>query len=211
MPTCTRYACGDTIDYTPSSAKSAGDAVVLGNLVGICGADIEANVKGSLDLSGVWWVPKATGGALTAGTIVYWDSGNTRATSTPSTFKKMGVVVEDAASNDTAVLVKLDGFATMTSQIVGTAAGKKFAAGEVTLDGSNPTTVATGLTTIAAAGVSLKSATAPGDDPSWLSANYTGSDGNLDVYAWKNTGGNDPTLVASTNSSAVVCWWAYGT
>lgn len=87
----------------------------------------------------------------------------------------------------------------------------KIARGEATLDGSNPTTAATGLTTIVAATVSLKQATAPGDDPSWLSCNYTGSDGNLDIYAWKNTGGTDPTLVASTNSSAVVSWIAVGT
>jgi hypothetical protein len=87
----------------------------------------------------------------------------------------------------------------------------KIARGEATLDGSNPTTAATGLTTIVSASVTLKTATAPGDDPSWLTCNYTGSDGNLDIYAWKNTGGTDPTLVASTNSTAVVSWIAVGT
>ncbi len=80
--------------------------------------------------------------------------------------------------------------------------------GEVTLDGSNPTAVTTGLDTIVSAGATLKQSTAPGDDPSWLSVDYTG--GALSVYAWKNTGGSDPTLVASTNSSAVVCWQAVG-
>ena len=87
----------------------------------------------------------------------------------------------------------------------------RIARGEVTLDGSNPTTVATGLNTIVSATVSLKTTSAPGDDPSWVSVNYTGSDGNLDVYAWKNTGGTDPTLVASTSSTAVFTWIAVGT
>lgn len=95
--------------------------------------------------------------------------------------------------------------------VTGVGGGYKVARGTATLDGSNPTTVATGLTTIVAAVVGLKSATAPGDDPSWLSHNYTGSDGNLDIYAWKNTGGTDPTLVASTNNTATVDWIAVGT
>ena len=80
----------------------------------------------------------------------------------------------------------------------------------MTLDGSNPTSVVTGLTKVLGAVASLKSATAPGDDPSWLSVNYAGTDAQLDIYAWKNTGGTDPTLVASTNSSAVVTWTAWG-
>ncbi len=87
----------------------------------------------------------------------------------------------------------------------------KIARGTATLDGSNPTTVATGLNTIVAACVSLKASSTPGDDPSWVSHNYSGSDGNLDIYAYKNTGGTDPTLVASTNSTATFDWIAIGT
>jgi hypothetical protein len=84
----------------------------------------------------------------------------------------------------------------------------KVVGGTVTLDGSNPTPVTTGLSSITSAQVSLKSAVAPGDDPSWLSCDWSG--GTLNVYAWKNTGGTDPTLVASTNSTAVVAWVAIG-
>jgi hypothetical protein len=87
----------------------------------------------------------------------------------------------------------------------------RLARGEVTLDGANPTPVTTGLNTIVAAQVTLKSSSAPGDDPSWASVDYTGSDGTLNLYAWKNTGGTDPTLVASTNNTAVFCWTAWGT
>ena len=84
--------------------------------------------------------------------------------------------------------------------------------GEVTLDGSNPTSVATGLTKVIAAAVTLKTAVAPGDDPSWLTADYGGAvpAGQLDVHAWKNTGGTDPTLIASTNNTAIVSWIAFG-
>lgn len=80
-------------------------------------------------------------------------------------------------------------------------------AGEVTLDGSNPTTVATGLTTIAGASASIKKTTSPGDDPVALTVSYSG--GTLSIYAWK-TDGTDPTLVASTDNATVVSYVAVG-
>lgn len=85
--------------------------------------------------------------------------------------------------------------------------GQKIRAGTVTLDGSNPTPVVTGLTTILAATVSLKAAATPGDDPTSFSVGYSG--GTLSIYAYK-TDGADPTLVASTNAAATVDWIAVG-
>lgn len=55
----------------------------------------------------------------------------------------------------------------------------------------------------------IKASSTPGDDPVVVTVDYTGNDGNLDIYAWK-TDGADPTLVASTNSSAVISWIAEG-
>ncbi len=104
-----------------------------------------------------------------------------------------GVIAIDAASGLT---------------IGGVAITGNVRAGEVTLDGSNPTPVTTGLATISSVALTLKTASTPGDDPSWLS--YDTSGGTLNIYAWKNTGGTDPTLVASTSSTAVVGWVAVG-
>jgi hypothetical protein len=90
--------------------------------------------------------------------------------------------------------------------------GYTLARGEVTLDGSNPTSVViVGLSTIVGATVTLKQATAPGDDPVALTCDYGGAvpAGRLDIYAWK-TDGTDPTLVASTNAAAVISWIAIG-
>ncbi len=92
--------------------------------------------------------------------------------------------------------------------VAGVAAGYILARGEVTLDGSNPTPVTTGLTTVIAAVAVFKSTSAPGDDPNGLTVDYSG--GTLNIYAWKNISGTDPTQVASTNSSAVVSWIAVG-
>lgn len=76
---------------------------------------------------------------------------------------------------------------------------------EQALDGANPTVINTGLKSIKAVSLALKGSAAPGDGTSVLT--YDTSGGTLSVYAWKNTGGTDPTLVASTGTetfSAIV-------
>lgn len=91
----------------------------------------------------------------------------------------------------------------------GVAAGYKLARGTITLDGSNPSTAASGLTTIISCTVDGPAAAAiPGDDP--MGAVPFINSTNLDVYAWK-TDGTDPTPVASTNNAAVFYWTCVGT
>lgn len=105
----TRYAAGDYIDYTPSSAVKAGDVVVLGDLVTVADNDIAANAKGAVAVSGVYIFPKDTGSAeaLAVGTKVYWDANNEVITATASTHKQAGYVVEAAAASDATVKVLL--------------------------------------------------------------------------------------------------------
>lgn len=97
--------------------------------------------------------------------------------------------------------------------IAGVAAGYKIARGEATLDGTNPTPVTTGLTTVVAAVVSHKTTTAPGLDPTHFTVDYGGgvTAGELDIYAWKPTASGNATLIASTNNTAVISWIAIGT
>jgi len=149
-------------------------------------------------VTGQYDVNCASATTFSAGDAVFWDNTNNVAKTTATGgYQYIGRAVRAKVSGQLVVRVEIN------RQVV-------VAAGEVTLDGSNPTPVATGLSKVLAATVSLKQATAPGDDPSWLSVDYSGTDGTLNVYAWKNTGGTDPTLVASTNSTAVVSWVAWG-
>lgn len=90
----------------------------------------------------------------------------------------------------------------------GVAAGYKLARVSMALDGSNPTSWATGLTTIVAAGVSLVGTAAPGVGTSVLTSNINGT--SLDVYAWKVTATGDCTLIASTGTETFT-GWAVGT
>jgi hypothetical protein len=84
----------------------------------------------------------------------------------------------------------------------------KVASGTVTLDGTNPTSVATGLKTLVSAVATVKATDALGDATHSLSVNY-GSDGQLDIYGWMPISGSDPTLVASTGVEEVD-WVAVG-
>lgn len=86
-------------------------------------------------------------------------------------------------------------------------------AGSTTLDGSNPTTVATGITGgIISCNVSFRTSAALGDDPNSLSVTHPDATvGNLNIYAWKNTNGTDPTQVASTDSAMIIDWQCSGT
>lgn len=81
------------IDYTPANATTAGDVVVMGTHIGICHRDIAANSLGSLSVGpAVYSVPKVTAQTYTLGADVYWDAGNTTASSTSanSTFPQIG-------------------------------------------------------------------------------------------------------------------------
>ncbi len=74
--------------------------------------------------------------------------------------------------------------------------------GTVALDGSNPTTVTfPDFTALEGAVLTLKGSSAPGDNTSVLTYDISGNV--LSIYAWKNTGGTDPTLVASTGTEMV--------
>ena len=94
--------------------------------------------------------------------------------------------------------------------VAGVAAGYKIArsAAPVALGGSNPTSVAHGLTTCVAAFVALSGTAAPADSTHVLSVAINGA--NLDVYGWMPTSGTDPTLVASTGTESFH-WIAIGT
>lgn len=183
------YACGDVV------VNCVGD----GRTGIVAGLDATASgAKVTFQVEGVYDVLCASATTFSAGDLVFWDDTNNIAKTTATGgYLLLGRAVRAKVSGELIVRVSLNPQMRMVS-------------GEVTGDGSNPTTVVTGLSKITSAVVSLKQATAPGDDPSWISCNYSGTDGNLDVYFWKNTGGTDPTLVASTTTTAVVSWVAFG-
>lgn len=65
---------GNTIQYTASGADySAGDVVVIGNLLGVCAVDIADGETGTVNLTGVYEVPKVDGAVIGKGESLTWD------------------------------------------------------------------------------------------------------------------------------------------
>jgi predicted RecA/RadA family phage recombinase len=103
---------GNSIDYTPSSAVSAGDIVSLGNVagnaasfIGIAKTDIAANVLGALAIRGVFEFPTATALA-TVGTKVYLSSAGL--VTTTNTETPLGRTVAPSTETNTKVKVAIN-------------------------------------------------------------------------------------------------------
>lgn len=99
--------------------------------------------------------------------------------------------------------------AAVANPVNGVAASYKLARGTITLDGSNPSSAAHGLTTVIACTVTDVRSTAPGVDPTAFT--YAIATTNIDVYAWKPTATADTALIASTDSDDVIAWICIGT
>lgn len=93
----------------------------------------------------------------------------------------------------------------LIGSIAAQSAGDRIVYGTIALDGSNPTSVvipkADPGERIKAAFAGLNKATAPGDGTALVTWAYAAMQ--LDLYGWMNTGGTDPTLVASTGTETV--------
>ena len=76
-------------------------------------------------------------------------------------------------------------------------------AGTVALDGSNPTSVTTGLAALAACSAHTTTDDAPGLGPISFTILRTAVAGRLDIYAWSATSTSNPTLIASASLRTV--------
>ncbi len=89
--------------------------------------------------------------------------------------------------------------------------GVRFMAGTVTLDATNPTPVDLSeyMSTVLCGVASISGSSAPADDPNLVTQQCAA--GVLNIYAWKHVDtGTDPSLVASTDGTRVVDWFALG-
>lgn len=98
---------GEFIDYTPGSAVTAGQVVVAGDRAFVAPKAIAANELGVLQTRGVWRLPKLSTDTPSQGSILYWDAGNSRCTTTASSHKIIGHAAAAAGSGATEVDVIL--------------------------------------------------------------------------------------------------------
>ena len=181
-------------DVTSGKGFRVGGVFAVAEHDALSGAAVSGRTEGVFDLL------KVGSQAWTAGDKIFWDNTNKYCTKTSTGNQFIGIAMADVASGagDTTGRV----FATPL-----TGSSLQIRGGVVALDGSNPTSVAHGLTTCVAAAAGLAASAAPGLSTSTVTALINGA--NLDIYAWKPTGAGDTTLIASTGTENVY-WIAIG-
>lgn len=102
--TATYKQRGDSIDYVPNSDVTAGDVVVLGDLVGVTKLDIKANELGTLALTGVFDFPMESGCTLSEYYDAYWDATNGVVTDITTGNKLLGKALSLDFTNDRALV-----------------------------------------------------------------------------------------------------------
>ncbi|WP_312071827.1 DUF2190 family protein [Anaerotignum propionicum] len=100
---------GNTLDYRNLGSEKieAGDIISLTTRVGVAGTDMEVGSLGSVAVTGVFSMPKATG-AIALGALVYFNTTQGKITTT-NTDVPAGFAIATATSSDATVLVKLLG------------------------------------------------------------------------------------------------------
>ncbi len=140
-----------SVDYTPSSAVTGGDVVVLNGIVGIATRDIAANAMGSLSIEGLKKVPKTTA-AWVRGLPVHWNptgdpDGGTAGTGAANQLgvgTYMGTAVSTAASGDDYGWVDLNRATNLLAVAAVTAAGSAIGDAAALSQGLNVVTGADG-------------------------------------------------------------------
>lgn len=66
---------GEVIDWTNATggAKTAGSVIAIGQMLGVALVDIANGATGSVQIKGVFEVPKVSGAVIAAGESLVWD------------------------------------------------------------------------------------------------------------------------------------------
>lgn len=106
---------GKVIPFTASGAKTSGQVVRVGNLLGIAETAVANGAVGNLVLEGVFSVPKVSGAVIAAGETLVWDASaaafdDNLATPASGDVSGSAAVAFEASGNGvTTMLVKFTG------------------------------------------------------------------------------------------------------
>jgi len=96
-----------TLRYTPTASVSAGDVVVLSDLVTVATHDIPADALGAVAYHGEWEIAKGSD-TIAQGDAVYWDATASQITTTATANTFAGHASAAASSSDSKVSVLLN-------------------------------------------------------------------------------------------------------
>lgn len=100
---------GDVLDYTAGgSAIASGAVVLMDKRIGVAVADIAANATGAVHVAGVWTLAKLSTDVVAQGALLYWDSTNSRLTTTASGNTLAGYATAAAGNGVSTVNIKIN-------------------------------------------------------------------------------------------------------
>ena len=104
---------GSTLTITAGADIASGEGVLQGAIFGVAVGDIANGEQGTLNLTGVYELPKAGSQAWSVGARVYWDASAGRCTTAASGNTFIGVAYEAVGSGASETLgkVRLNGAA----------------------------------------------------------------------------------------------------
>ena len=104
---------GDTLTITAGADIASGAGVLVGSIFGVAAGAIANGADGTINLTGVYDLPKVGSQAWTVGAKVYWDAANARCTTVASGNTLIGVAVLAVGSGagETTGRVRLNGTA----------------------------------------------------------------------------------------------------
>lgn len=65
---------GEVIDYTAGANITSGSVVAMGNILGVALTDIASGATGSVQITGVFEVPKVSAAVIAQGESLTWDA-----------------------------------------------------------------------------------------------------------------------------------------
>lgn len=104
---------GATLTITAGADIASGAGVLVGSLFGVAAGAIANGADGTINLTGVYDLPKVGSQAWTVGAKVYWDAANARCTTVASGNTLIGVAAREVGSGagETTGRVRLNGTA----------------------------------------------------------------------------------------------------
>lgn len=106
-------ARGDAITITAGADIASGAGVLAGSIFGVAAGDIANGAEGTINLTGVYDLPKVGSQAWTVGAKVYWDAANALCTTvaTGNTLIGVAVLAVGSGAGETTGRVRLNGAA----------------------------------------------------------------------------------------------------
>lgn len=100
---------GKRVKHTPSTALDAGAVVVLESMIGIAIEAIPANVEGTLEIEGIFELPRASVFAnWQAGKIAYWHTIDSNVTAVAGSNRiEIGKLSQYSPRTDSTIQVKI--------------------------------------------------------------------------------------------------------